>query len=98
MELAVVDTAPRRAWGRMLSGKEGPMPAIRSARAVWQGDLFSGAGEATAETSHAFGQPPIGWKARTETEQSQTNSEELIAAAFQCAVSAAKNGRPVSRA
>lgn len=57
------------------------MGAVRRASAVWQGDLATGTGEVSADTSRAFTQLPVSWKARTESGQPQTSPEELIAAA-----------------
>lgn len=50
------------------------------ASAVWQGDLMSGSGETTL-ASGAAPTLPINWRARTESQGSTTNPEELIAAA-----------------
>ncbi len=57
------------------------MAAIRQARAVWQGDLASGAGKVSASTSGAFSDLPVTWASRTETADGRTSPEELIAAA-----------------
>ena len=57
------------------------MAAVRRASATWQGDLLSGNGEVSAETSHVFSNLPVSWKARTEAGQRLTSPEELIAAA-----------------
>jgi osmotically inducible protein OsmC len=52
----------------------------RKANAHWEGDLFSGKGQVTLESSGngTFG---VSWPARTESPQGQTSPEELIAAA-----------------
>src|ERR1700760_3506750 len=50
------------------------------ASAVWDGDLFSGAGTVSVD-SGAFPTLPVTWKARTERPDTKTSPEELIAAA-----------------
>lgn len=50
------------------------------ASAVWEGDLFSGAGT-TSLLSGAAGPLPVSWPSRTEAPNGQTSPEELIAAA-----------------
>ncbi|ASN38947.1 MAG: OsmC family peroxiredoxin [Paeniglutamicibacter terrestris] len=52
----------------------------RSASTVWTGDLASGSGETTFETS-GIGTFPVTWRARTEAAEGKTSPEELIAAA-----------------
>lgn len=56
------------------------MATTRSARTVWNGDLFSGSGQTTFETS-GIGTYDITWKARAEQAEGKTSPEELIAAA-----------------
>lgn len=56
------------------------MATTRSARTVWNGDLFSGNGQTTFETS-GIGTYDITWKARAEQSEGKTSPEELIAAA-----------------
>ncbi|WP_417218986.1 OsmC family protein [Arthrobacter sp.] len=56
------------------------MATTRSARTVWNGDLFSGSGQTTFETS-GIGTYDITWKARAEQSEGKTSPEELIAAA-----------------
>ena len=55
--------------------------ADRKGSAVWQGDLRSGKGEVTLETSHLASALPVSWPARTEAPNGQTSPEELLAAA-----------------
>lgn len=50
------------------------------AAAVWEGDLFSGAGSTTL-LSGAAGPLPVSWPSRTEAPDGRTSPEELIAAA-----------------
>lgn len=57
------------------------MTTSRSARAVWEGDLKSGSGKVDAESSRAFGDLGVTWKARSESADGKTSPEELIAAA-----------------
>lgn len=56
------------------------MATTRSARTVWNGDLFTGSGQTTFETS-GIGTYDITWKARAEQSEGKTSPEELIAAA-----------------
>ncbi len=56
------------------------MALTSTGRTHWEGDLFSGSGETTAE-SGAFGPLPVNWKARAEEHGGVTSPEELIAAA-----------------
>jgi osmotically inducible protein OsmC len=57
------------------------MAAIRRATATWQGDLLSGSGNVSADTSKAFGPLPVTWASRTEEHEGRTSPEELVAAA-----------------
>lgn len=57
------------------------MITSRSARASWEGNLESGTGRIDAESSQAFGDLGITWKARAEGADGKTSPEELIAAA-----------------
>ena len=76
------------------------MAATRLAKAVWNGDLLSGAGEVSASSSGKFSALPVSWSARTEAPGGKTSPEELLAAAhascFAMALSAglAKGGTP----
>lgn len=56
------------------------MATTRSASTVWSGDLATGAGQTTFETS-GIGSFPVTWKARAESAEGKTSPEELIAAA-----------------
>lgn len=55
--------------------------ADRTARAVWQGDLFGGNGTVSAVTSGLFNDAAVTWAARTEESEGRTSPEELMAAA-----------------
>jgi osmotically inducible protein OsmC len=57
------------------------MALTSTGSAHWEGDLLSGSGHTTLETSGAAGPLPITWKARTEDHGGLTSPEELIAAA-----------------
>ena len=56
------------------------MAATRTAHTVWNGDLMSGSGQTTLDTS-GLGTFDVTWKARTEEAAGKTSPEELIAAA-----------------
>jgi lipoyl-dependent peroxiredoxin len=76
-----------------------PTPITSSASATWNGDLFSGSGSVSLDTSGS-GSFPTGWKSRAEEAGSTTTPEELIAAAHSTCFSMAfsnglaKNGTP----
>ena len=57
------------------------MAAIRQARVVWKGDLLSGSGVVTADTSQMFKDLAVTWASRTEAPGGRTSPEELLAAA-----------------
>lgn len=73
------------------------MAAVRQAHATWDGDLASGKGVVSADTSRAFTELPVSWAARTESADGRTSPEELVAAAhascFSMALSAGLGGR-----
>lgn len=56
------------------------MAVTRSALTTWNGDLVSGSGETTFQSS-GIGTFPITWRARSEVAEGKTSPEELIAAA-----------------
>lgn len=56
------------------------MALTSEATTVWTGDLLSGSGTATLDSSHAA-EFPVNWKARTEGTANTTNPEELLGAA-----------------
>ena len=56
------------------------MAATRTAHTVWNGDLISGSGQTTLDSS-GLGTFEVTWKARTEAAGGKTSPEELIAAA-----------------
>jgi osmotically inducible protein OsmC len=69
------------------------MAAIRTANAVWRGDLMSGSGVVSASTSGAFSELPVTWASRTESADGRTSPEELVAAAHaSCFCMALSNG------
>ncbi len=76
------------------------MAAIRRASAVWHGDLMSGSGTVSADSSGSFQSLAVSWASRTESPNGQTSPEELLAAAhaacFSMALSngLAKGGHP----
>ena len=57
------------------------MAAIRSATAIWEGDLLSGKGTVSSGSSKTFSLLPVSWAARTESPDGKTSPEELIASA-----------------
>ena len=57
-----------------------PNTIVNSASTVWNGELFSGSGTTSLDTSGA-GSFPVAWKSRGEEGGSTTTPEELIAAA-----------------
>lgn len=57
------------------------MATTREATAIWQGDLKGGSGKATAESSHAFRDLELSWKARAEKPDGKSSPEELLATA-----------------
>ena len=76
------------------------MAEVRTANAVWNGDLVNGSGMITYVSSGVFSRLPISWASRTSAHNGKTSPEELLAAAhaacFSMAFSArlAKNGTP----
>lgn len=57
------------------------MAAVRRASVIWEGDLSTGRGQASAATSGAFRDLPVSWAARTEQADGRTSPEEFLAAA-----------------
>jgi osmotically inducible protein OsmC len=57
------------------------MAQVRRAAAHWSGDLASGGGAVSADTSGIFADQAITWRARTEASEGKTSPEELLAAA-----------------
>ena len=58
------------------------MPAVRRADVTWSGDLPSGKGTVSANSSGAFRQLQVSWPRRSEPDaQGMTSPEELLAAA-----------------
>ncbi len=56
------------------------MVTVRTAHTVWSGDLPSGSGQVTLDSS-GLGTYDVTWKARAEQSGGKTSPEELIAAA-----------------
>jgi lipoyl-dependent peroxiredoxin len=79
------------------------LTAVRRASATWSGDLTSGAGTVSAETTGVFTSLPVSWAARTEEPGGKTSPEELLAAAHAACYSMAfsnklaKAGHPPER-
>jgi lipoyl-dependent peroxiredoxin len=55
--------------------------AERRAHVVWEGDLPSGSGRVTADSSKVLEEAPVTWASRVERPDGKTSPEELIAAA-----------------
>ena len=64
------------------------MAVISRADAVWSGDLTSGSGR-VKPASGAFGELPVSWASRAESQKGKTSPEELIAAAHSACFSMA---------
>jgi osmotically inducible protein OsmC len=72
---------PVPAWNATENFNQGGhMAATRSASTEWKGDLFTGSGQTTFETS-GIGTYEVTWKARAEQAEGKTSPEELLAAA-----------------
>jgi osmotically inducible protein OsmC len=56
------------------------MATTRSAHTVWKGDLFTGSGQTSLDTS-GLGTYEVTWDARAEKAEGKTSPEELLAAA-----------------
>lgn len=77
-----------------------PRPVVSTGSTAWKGDLLSGSGTATLETSQ-LGTFDVSWKARSEeAAQGTTSPEELLGAAHATCYSMqfsnmlAENGTP----
>ena len=64
------------------------MATTRTAHTVWNGDLMTGAGNTTLDSS-GLGNFDVTWKARAEASEGKTSPEELIAAAHSACFSMA---------
>ncbi|MDQ0734385.1 OsmC family protein [Arthrobacter agilis] len=64
------------------------MATVRTAHTVWSGDLPSGSGQVTLDSS-GLGSYDVTWKARAEQSGGKTSPEELIAAAHSACFSMA---------
>lgn len=54
---------------------------MRAASATWEGELFTGKGTVSLDSSNAAGPLDVNWPARAESPNGVTSPEELIAAA-----------------
>lgn len=76
---------------------------MRAASAVWEGELFTGKGTVSLDSSNAAGPLDVNWPARAESSNGVTSPEELIAAAHATCFSMslanglAKAGTPADR-
>src|SRR5699024_8078272 len=94
-------SAPRGSAGRpSIEGVTMPRPVVSNASTAWKGDLLSGSGTTTLETSQ-LGTFDLSWKARSEeAEKGTTSPEELLGAAHAACYSMqfsnmlAENGTP----
>ena len=64
----------------------------RKATTIWNGELQSGNGEASLDSSGAAGPLKVSWPSRSEEPNGQTSPEELIAAAHSSCFSMALSG------
>ncbi|WP_434994647.1 OsmC family protein [Arthrobacter sp. Ld5] len=64
------------------------MATVRTAHTVWSGDLPSGSGQVSLDSS-GLGTYDVTWKARAEQSEGKTSPEELIAAAHSACFSMA---------
>ena len=64
------------------------MAVERTANAVWEGDLLSGSGKVSTQTS-AVNDATVKWSSRAEQADENTSPEELIAAAHATCISMA---------
>ncbi|TDK25187.1 OsmC family peroxiredoxin [Arthrobacter crusticola] len=64
------------------------MATVRTAHTIWSGDLASGSGQVTLDSS-GIGTYDVTWKARAEQSEGKTSPEELIAAAHSACFSMA---------
>ncbi|MDN3937116.1 MULTISPECIES: OsmC family protein [unclassified Arthrobacter] len=64
------------------------MATTRTAHTVWNGDLMTGAGNTSLDSS-GLGTFDVTWKARAESAEGKTSPEELIAAAHSACFSMA---------
>ena len=58
------------------------MAAVRRADATWEGNLTSGSGVVSANTSRLFTDLPVSWASRTAAPDGRTSPEELLAAGY----------------
>lgn len=76
---------------------------MRAASAIWEGELFTGKGTVSLDSSNAAGPLDVNWPARAEAPNGVTSPEELIAAAHATCFSMslanglAKAGTPADR-
>ncbi|HVM14879.1 MAG TPA: OsmC family peroxiredoxin [Egibacteraceae bacterium] len=65
------------------------MATDRKATTIWQGDLASGSGQTTLDTTNLAGPLDVSWPSRAEEPQGRTSPEELLAAAHSACFSMA---------
>lgn len=65
------------------------MSTDRKATTIWQGDLASGIGQTTLDTTNVAGPFEVSWPSRAEEPQGRTSPEELLAAAHSACFSMA---------
>ncbi|HVM00846.1 MAG TPA: OsmC family peroxiredoxin [Egibacteraceae bacterium] len=65
------------------------MPTDRQATTIWQGDLASGTGQTTLDTTNVAGPFEVSWPSRAEEPKGRTSPEELLAAAHSACFSMA---------
>ena len=76
---------------------------MRAATTIWEGELFTGKGTVSFDSSNAAGPLDVNWPARAEAPNGVTSPEELIAAAHAACYSMslanglAKAGTPAER-
>ncbi len=64
----------------------------RKAHVVWEGDLASGNGSLTGDSSKAIEEIPVTWSSRVDSPGGKTSPEELIAAAHATCYAQALSG------
>jgi osmotically inducible protein OsmC len=65
---------------------------MRAATANWEGELFTGKGTVSLDSSNAAGPLDVNWPARAENPEGVTSPEELIAAAHATCFSMSLSG------
>jgi osmotically inducible protein OsmC len=68
------------------------MAAVRSASVTWNGDLMSGSGTVSGNSSGLLTDLPVSWASRTDEPEGRTSPEELLAAAHASCFAMALSG------